>query len=746
MLSLDINLFPFKIAAMVIYIIISFQQISSPASIKKDGCDFVDLFKQEQYKKIIELSKEAEILNECEKLLLAKSFERLGFISRSNRILKEIFNQNSRYRDYAAYFIANNYETLNDFPNAMRWYRNILFRTHKSRNTDWSSIDNDVCTTIAFERLGDLVLRDRRFRPQVLRIFKKTAKNNAQANYYIGALYHKAGDVDRAAEYYSSIIRDENVHYLKNVLEQVTDDFRLIEMLSKKGLKKTYLINLCISNKLYDGALLISYLLPYSAYVAHLRAYCFYKIGDYKSSAVMYNEYYSNFTDVEALVKTAYSYFYIGEKSVAASYLLQYIEEKGGTDNITADAFYLKLQLEKNGNNIRKYIRESEHFVSKYNNYWQTDRFIQDTFYYILHKKETRLAVSFLKGSYSYIKAPMYKAWSLYVLGIYFDKKFLTEAIDQFPGSYYYFMALEKADIDRKLIRSADQYLTQGKMNEALDMYIRLFSKGIQEKYVKGRIVHIISEKPPYSYLFIVDRIRSGSIDSVLFEFYNYGLYNELQELINESLITGNQKEKILFYYILSKISYESGDAYKGVSYAEKMINLVGKKYLLFFPEEILRLVYPYLYYETLSSYLSDNPSPYINYCMVLSIIREESRFNSRARSPKGALGLMQLMPETAAWINNQKLNKKELFNPSVNIKIGMLYLDYLNERFNTEASVLAAYNGGPANVNRWLSSGSNDNIQQFIEEIPFSETRNYVKKVLTTYTMYKMIYGSNCR
>ncbi len=739
-------MFPFKIAAIVIYIIISSQQISSPASIKKEGCDFVDLFKQEQYKKIIELSKEAEILNECEKLLLAKSFERLGFISRSNRILKEIFNQNSRYRDYAAYFIAKNYETLNDFPNAMRWYRNILFKTHESRNTSWSSIDNDVSTTIAFERLGDLVLRDRRFQPQVLRIFKKTAKNNAQANYYIGVLYHKAGDVDRAAEYYSSIIREENVHYLKSVLEHVTDDFRLIEMLSKKGLKKTYLINLCISNKLYDGALLISYLLPYSAYVAHLRAYCFYKIGDYKSSAVMYNEYYSNFTDVEALVKIAYSYFYIGEKSVAASYLLQYIEEKGGTDNITADAFYLKLQLEKNGNNIRKYIQESEYFISKYNNYWQTDRFIQDTYYYILHKKETRLAVSFLKGSYFYIKAPMYKAWSLYVLGIYFDKKFLTEAIDQFPGSYYYFMALEKADIDRKLIRSADQYLTQGKMNEALDMYIRLFSKRIQEKYVKGRIVHIISKKPPYSYLFIVDRIRSGSIDSVLFEFYNYGLHDELQELINESLIIGNQKEKILFYYILSKISYESGDAYKGVSYAEKMINLVGKKYLLFFPEEILRQVYPYLYYETLSSYFSDNPSPYIDYCMVLSIIREESRFNSRARSPKGALGLMQLMPETAAWINNQKLNKKELFNPSVNIKIGMLYLDYLNERFNTEASVLAAYNGGPANVNRWLSSGSNDNIQQFIEEIPFSETRNYVKKVLTTYTMYKMIYGSNCR
>lgn len=60
--------------------------------------------------------------------------------------------------------------------------------------------------------------------------------------------------------------------------------------------------------------------------------------------------------------------------------------------------------------------------------------------------------------------------------------------------------------------------------------------------------------------------------------------------------------------------------------------------------------------------------------------------------------------------------------------------------------SVLAAYNGGPANVNRWLSSRSNDNIQQFIEEIPFSETRNYVKKVLTTYAIYEKIYELNCR
>lgn len=246
-------------------------------------------------------------------------------------------------------------------------------------------------------------------------------------------------------------------------------------------------------------------------------------------------------------------------------------------------------------------------------------------------------------------------------------------------------MASEKVNIDRKLIRSADQFLTQGKTNEALDLYIRLFSKGIQEKYVKGRIVHIISEKPPYRYLFLIERIRSGSVDSLLFDFYNYGLYDELQELIKESLITGNQQEKIFFYYILSKISYESGDMYRGVSYAEKMINITGKRYSLFFPEEILRLLYPYLYYEELSSYLSDNPSSYINYCLVLSIIREESRYNSRACSPKGALGLMQLMPETAAWISNQKLNKEELFNPSVNIKIGMLYLNYLNEKFNTE-------------------------------------------------------------
>jgi soluble lytic murein transglycosylase len=70
-----------------------------------------------------------------------------------------------------------------------------------------------------------------------------------------------------------------------------------------------------------------------------------------------------------------------------------------------------------------------------------------------------------------------------------------------------------------------------------------------------------------------------------------------------------------------------------------------------------------------------------------------------------------------------------------------VLYLKFLSERFGSDAAVLAAYNGGPGNVKKWLSSSEQSDDRKFIEEIPFPETRNYVKKVLTAYEMYRSLY-----
>ena len=133
------------------------------------------------------------------------------------------------------------------------------------------------------------------------------------------------------------------------------------------------------------------------------------------------------------------------------------------------------------------------------------------------------------------------------------------------------------------------------------------------------------------------------------------------------------------------------------------------------------------------------NIDPYL----ITSIIREESYFNEHAKSRTGAVGLMQLMPQTAAYMLG-KLNEEEMIDiedARVNLYLGSNYLKYLKERFNNDLYVVAAYNGGEGSVNKWIKNFNNDDYDEFIEDIPYDETRNYVKKVFRTYQMYRKIY-----
>jgi soluble lytic murein transglycosylase len=126
---------------------------------------------------------------------------------------------------------------------------------------------------------------------------------------------------------------------------------------------------------------------------------------------------------------------------------------------------------------------------------------------------------------------------------------------------------------------------------------------------------------------------------------------------------------------------------------------------------------------------------------IALSLIRQESGFNKYARSHVGARGLMQLMPNTARQFK-RKLKTKHLYNPKLNIKIGTEYFNQLLENYNNNLVYsLAAYNAGEKRVNEWqqeyMTSG---NILQNIENIPFLETRKYVKLIFRNIFFYKMI------
>jgi len=141
-------------------------------------------------------------------------------------------------------------------------------------------------------------------------------------------------------------------------------------------------------------------------------------------------------------------------------------------------------------------------------------------------------------------------------------------------------------------------------------------------------------------------------------------------------------------------------------------------------------------------------PSGPVDPYLVAAVMREESGFNPDAVSSTGALGLMQIMPSTGRFIAGKvgrELNDtQELLDPGVNIELGSWYLGHLAGRFDNDIVLtIASYNAGPAAVARWTETLPTE-LDEFIESIPYPETRRYAKKVLKSYGEFLRIDGVN--
>lgn len=131
---------------------------------------------------------------------------------------------------------------------------------------------------------------------------------------------------------------------------------------------------------------------------------------------------------------------------------------------------------------------------------------------------------------------------------------------------------------------------------------------------------------------------------------------------------------------------------------------------------------------------------------LVTAIIRVESNFKPGVSSPKGAFGLMQLMPDTAEWMveagHFQSGFLERLEEPTVNIHMGSWYIGQLLKQFGMNSpAAIAAYNAGPGRVEEWLSTEQWNGKRDTIADIPFGETRQYVQKVLYYYEKYRNVY-----
>lgn len=147
-----------------------------------------------------------------------------------------------------------------------------------------------------------------------------------------------------------------------------------------------------------------------------------------------------------------------------------------------------------------------------------------------------------------------------------------------------------------------------------------------------------------------------------------------------------------------------------------------------------------------------------VNPVLMAAVIRVESNFVPDRVSPKNAVGLMQIMPDTANWIiemagyNHASL--ENLDEPAVNIQLGAWYLQRLGQQFADHlqgrpredqiAMIAAAYNAGPGSLSRWLSEGVWDGSYASREQIPYGETRHYVRRIVHYYEIYEDYYADS--
>ena len=226
----------------------------------------------------------------------------------------------------------------------------------------------------------------------------------------------------------------------------------------------------------------------------------------------------------------------------------------------------------------------------------------------------------------------------------------------------------------------------------------------------------------PYSY-------KKNNIIVKLVELKDYDIISEL---------AGDDE------FIKSWVLYKKGDYSHSMLVARDAMEKIKDK-----PDKYdlrWRLVYPVIYYDDIKHFAEEtgNNSP-----LMLALAREESYFDPLAQSIIGASGLMQLMPATANEINTKfKLGmniSNALFNPHDNIKLGNYYYEFLRQNLEGyDVSSVAAYNGGIGSIQRWKTSLHYNDTDEFVEQIPYPETKNYVKKVFASYWNYIRIYNGN--
>jgi soluble lytic murein transglycosylase-like protein/TolA-binding protein len=219
------------------------------------------------------------------------------------------------------------------------------------------------------------------------------------------------------------------------------------------------------------------------------------------------------------------------------------------------------------------------------------------------------------------------------------------------------------------------------------------------------------------------------------------GLYDEaLPELLAARKASAGADED----YSIAVLSLRAGIPNRAVRFGEQIWKNVPADYAIeLAPRELVELLYPVPFRESLLRHTS---SRNLDPRFVLSIARQESRFQAEAKSVAAARGMMQFIPSTAneiaAQVKLSNFNQDDLYNADTAILFGSQYLANLFQQFpNQPQAVAGSYNGGADNLVRWIARSRANEPDRYVPEIGFTQTKDYVYKVMANYWTYQRLY-----
>jgi soluble lytic murein transglycosylase len=412
--------------------------------------------------------------------------------------------------------------------------------------------------------------------------------------------------------------------------------------------------------------------------------------------------------------------------------------------------FLAEIAREKNDNDHRTELIVQLRTVAPESS-WLQEALLSAGNMYLL-KKDYETAVRFYSEIYQRQRNGRFSpyahwkaAWLTYRLGKKDDaKKLFDEQLDFYPTSaevpaaIYWRGRLAETDGDQPLARAyysklSEKYRYFYYANLGRDRLSKIGAENVADPPVLNKLS--LPSAPPQKWEAPEDNIRAQKAqllaNAALFDF----AVKELQAAASGTPSWQAQATALIYA--------DAGYYHRGIEALKRAVPNYFSANLNQLPRPVWQGLFPRPYWDELKKdSLQNSLDPFL----MASLIRQESEFNPSALSRANAFGLMQLLPKVgkglAKEVKIKNFSTDVLFTPNVNLELGTRYFRHMVDHYNGQIEyALAAYNAGEERVDDWRKSGDFRDVEEFVESIPFTETREYVQAIMRNAVMYKLLY-----